>query len=289
MSPTVLLACFWRENFWMSTDLPRTLIASVLEIAQSAAKAILEFHQMAGKKEFKLKNDQSPVTQADFAANRIIINGLSVISTLPIISEEEVLAPWSQRQHWQRYWLVDPLDGTKEFIANSENFTVNIALIENHQPILGVIVLPVSKTCYTASKGGSAEKITADGTTSALKIALWQNDRELRVAAGRRHNDQDIDRLALGNTPVDLTRKGSSVKFCDVAEGLVDVYPRFGPTSEWDSAAGQCIVEQAGGKVVTLEGEALRYNTKASLLNPDFIVLGDFESIENQFGGEKWQ
>lgn len=264
----------------MPTDLVSSLIAPVVDIANSAAKKILEYHHVEGKKEFELKNDQSPVTQADFAANKLIINGLESISDLPIVSEEEPLVPWGQRRHWRRSWLVDPLDGTKEFIANTEHFTVNIALIENHQPILGVIVLPVSKTCYTGCVGGVAQKIAADGVVTKLKTASWDNNRALRVAAGRRHNDQDLDHLALGNTPIEMTQKGSSVKFCDVAEGSADVYPRFGPTSEWDTAAGQCIVEQAGGKVIDLQGKALRYNTKESLLNPDFLVLGDFVSIE---------
>lgn len=264
----------------MPTDSMSSLIAQVIEIAKFAAEKIQAYHQVDGNKAFDLKDDQSPVTKADLVANNIIIKGLSGISNLPIVSEEEAIAPWEQRQQWQRYWLVDPLDGTKEFIANTENFTVNIALIENHQPVLGVIVLPLSKTCYTAHTGGAAKKIAADGTVSELNIAAWNNNRVLRVATGRRHNDKDIDRLVLGDVPIEVTRKGSSVKFCDIAEGIADVYPRLGPTSEWDTAAGQCIVEQAGGKVVDLQGRALRYNTKESLLNPDFLVFGDFVSIE---------
>ncbi len=208
------------------------------------------------------------------AAHHSIVNGLTALTpNIPILSEEDAEIPYEKRQQWDQYWLVDPLDGTREFINRNGEFTVNIALIKKQSPILGVIYAPVSGICYYATKGTGAFKLE-DGKIQAISVQKASFDK-VRVGGSRSYLDQSL-RFFLSNlASYELTKMGSSLKSCLVAEGKLDIYPRLGPTSEWDTAAAQCIVEEAGGFITTTDMKPLRYNTKDSLLNPHFFVFGD--------------
>lgn len=249
------------------------LCQNVRGIAAEASKKILEVYNS----DFAIshKDDKSPLTNADMAAHHAIVEGLHRLTPdIPVLSEESASIPFAQRQQWTRYWLVDPLDGTREFIKRNGEFTVNIALIENHQSILGVIHVPVTDVEYFAWRKGGAFK--QQGKQGVEKISVRKLPKgKLAVAGSRSHgSDRMGDYIAkLGD--VDMLSMGSSLKFCLVAEGKADLYPRLGPTSEWDTAAAQCIVEQAGGFVTDLAMQPMRYNTKDSLLNPEFFVFGD--------------
>ena len=247
----------------------------LLDLAKKATKKagekILEIYD-TGDFSIEAKSDSSPLTIADKAAHEIIVNQLER-TNLPVLSEEGKSVPYEERSKWGHFWMVDPLDGTKEFIRKNGEFTVNIALIKNGQPVLGVVYPPVLDELYYASlnEGAYLEK---DGTTEKLKTGQKDlNSVGLKVVASRSHmspeTQQFVDKL---NKP-DIVSKGSSLKFLLVASGQADVYPRFGPTMEWDTAAAQIIVEEAGG-AVTLEDRKtkLSYN-KEDLLNPYFIVL----------------
>ncbi len=229
-----------------------------------------------------IKDDSSPLTLADRRANAVIVEGLaSLDSSIPVLSEESEQPGWAERQHWRRYWLVDPLDGTKEFINRNGEFTVNIALIEDGEPVLGVVHVPVSGiTYYGGMQVGAAWKSEAAPTPQILQSASVSKDTAcLRIVASRSHRDQQIDAIisraeGLFST-VEVVSMGSSLKLCLVAEGKADLYPRLAPTSEWDTAAAHAVVLAAGGEVVTTGLQPLRYNQKESLLNPYFLVLGD--------------
>ena len=245
-----------------------------IEIARQAGAAILKVY--ASDFDVTAKPDQSPLTEADMAAHRVIAAGLAQLAPqLPLLSEEGAAIDWEQRRHWRRWWLVDPLDGTREFVKRNGEFTVNIALIEDGVPLLGIIYAPVFDYMVHAQRGAGAWlRESASGQDIAL-ASRRPAQAPLRVAASRSHLDartvQVLD--ALGEH--ERHGLGSSLKFCRLAEGRIDVYPRFGPTSEWDTAAGQCVLEAAGGAVLGLDGEPFRYNRGPSLLNPDFIALGD--------------
>ena len=222
------------------------------------------------------KEDDSPLTAADLAANRVITAGLTQLTPdIPVLSEESSAVPYADRRHWTRYWLVDPLDGTKEFIKRNGEFTVNIALIDEHVPIMGVVHLPVTGTCYHALRGQGAWRVSPGGGAERLKTRQARTGR-ISAAGSRSHGNERQVRFfeALG-PDAQIVTAGSSLKFCLVAEGRVDIYPRFGPTSEWDTGAAQCVVEEAGGTVVDLGMRRLRYNRGESLLNPEFLVIGD--------------
>ncbi|HMA10506.1 MAG TPA: 3'(2'),5'-bisphosphate nucleotidase CysQ, partial [Steroidobacteraceae bacterium] len=194
---------------------------------------------------------------------------------LPVLSEESSEIPFAERGGWDRYWLVDPLDGTKEFISRNGEFTVNIALIEDHRPVLGVVHIPVSDTTYSGIPGRGAWREAND--RGRLPIGVRRVVRPpLRVVGSRSHGNPLLATALAALGPHELRPAGSSIKLCMVAEGSADLYPRLGPTSEWDIAAGQAVVEAAGGQVVRLQdGSSLRYNTGESLLNPDFLAYGD--------------
>ena len=209
------------------------------------------------------------------AAHHTIIAGLQALTpSLPILSEEEADIPFTERSGWRSYWLVDPLDGTREFIKRNGEFTVNIALIEDHQPILGVIYVPVSGVSYFACRDEGAYRLEPGGKARAVHVRAWRGGHII-VAGSRSHNDQRFVRFLAQFDDYTIISMGSSLKSCLVAEGKADVYVRLGPTSEWDTAAAQCIVEEAGGKILDTTMQPLRYNTKESLLNPFFIVCGD--------------
>jgi 3'(2'), 5'-bisphosphate nucleotidase len=254
----------------------------VAALCRRAGRAIMEVYR---EDDFgtRLKLDRSPVTLADLAAHRVLVDGLGELTPgLPVLSEESDDIPWSERRRWGAHWLVDPLDGTKEFVKRNDEFTVNVALIRDHKPVMGVVHAPVFGTTYWAVDGLGAYKQTAQGfapiRVSERKIPRRgkQSDvRSLTMIVSRSHiregDARFMEEMGKIYAEPQLLRVGSSLKICMIAEGRADVYPRMGPTSEWDIAAGQCVLEQAGGVVAELDGRRLRYN-KADLLNPFFIA-----------------
>lgn len=249
------------------------LLEQIRSIAKAAGEAILDVYERDF--DVETKNDRSPLTEADRVSHRIITERLVRLSpALPVLSEEAASEEHRERFGWSRYWLVDPLDGTKEFIKRNGEFTVNIALIEQHAPVLGVVFVPVRDTIYMATREGGATRQVANEPARPIRTTVPAAS-PLRIVASRSHRDNRLDTYLPRLEPYELVSVGSSIKFCLVAEGSADLYPRFGPTSEWDTAAAQAIVEAAGGTVVALDGTPLRYNTKADVLNPHFLVFGD--------------
>lgn len=248
------------------------LIKALLVIARDAGKAIMQVYQQDFSVNFK--DDKSPLTAADMAAHHIIEQGLNLLTpSVPVLSEESADIAWATRKTWSRYWLVDPLDGTREFIKKNGEFTVNIALIEEGRATFGVIYAPALDLLWWGDNRSGAYLQTG---ASVKKIGTDTTARQaLRVAASRSHLDATTAAALARMGEVEAQSMGSSLKFCRIAEGALDVYPRFAPTSEWDTAAGQAILEAAGGVVFNLDGSAFRYNTKESLLNPHFIALAN--------------
>ena len=248
------------------------LIEPIVALARNAGDAILEVY--ATDFDVQSKGDESPLTQADLASHRCIVDGLAALTPdLPIISEESGLPDFEERSSWSSYWLIDPLDGTKEFVNRNGEFTVNIALIEAGRPVVGIVHVPVQGKTYVGCEGQGAELRNADETPQAIQVAA-ASASPVRVVGSRSHRGASLDAFIerLGNC--ELVPMGSSLKFCVVAKGEADVYPRLGPTSEWDTAAAQAVVEQAGGSVVTLDGNPMMYNQKSDILNPHFLVIG---------------
>jgi len=250
-------------------DLRESLIA----LAREAAAAILEVYE--GAFDVERKADASPLTAADMAAHRCIVAGLARLAPdIPVLSEEAAEeTPAAVRREWRRLWLVDPLDGTREFVKRNGEFTVNIALIDDGVPVFGVIQAPVTGALWHAQQGIGAFR--RDGEAEMQIRARTPATSPLRVAASRSHRDPRTEALMARIGQVETVALGSSLKFCRLAEGGMDVYPRFGPTSEWDTAAGQCILEAAGGCVIDPKGRPLRYNQRDTILNGDFLALGD--------------
>lgn len=249
------------------------LLPQVAAIARTAGAAILDVY--AGSFAVQSKADDSPLTAADLAAHHIIVDGLRGLEPpWPVLSEEAADIPWSQRRQWQRYWLVDPLDGTREFVKRNGEFTVNIALIEEGEPVLGVVLAPVNGELYAACRGSGARMERAPGSVPmALETSAAQHP--LRVAGSRSHGLSEQQAMLAPLGPQQHIPLGSSLKFCLIAAAGADLYLRLGPTSEWDTAAGHCVLREAGGDVLDLEGRPLRYNSKDSLINPSFIAFGD--------------
>lgn len=252
------------------------LLNEVTLIARAAGEAIMEVYR--GHIEVERKEDNSPLTVADLAANHVIQSNLTKLSSdLPIISEESASIDYSVRAAWRRYWLVDPLDGTREFIKRNDEFTVNIALIEEGRPVLGVVYAPALSLMYSASTETGA--IKQRGTAAPTPIRARPLDTSGPVIAGSRSHAGEkmeafLQQVEARYAAPKLLSLGSSLKICLVAEGEADVYPRLGPTSEWDTGAAQAVLECAGGSIVDREGKVLRYNTKESLLNPEFFACG---------------
>ncbi len=244
-------------------------------LAAEASTRILEIYATAF--EVAAKADDSPLTAADLASHHTISTGLHRLTPdIPILSEESMALPFAERSQWRRYWLIDPLDGTREFVQRNGQFTVNIALIVDHEPVLGVVRIPVTGRCYFAARGYGAFREEPGQPAQPIQVRPLSPDQPVRVVGSRSHGGPGLQQFVAALGPHELVTIGSSLKLCRVAEGLADVYPRLGPTSEWDTAAAQAIVEVAGGQVVSAEtGEPLRYNTGDSLLNPHFIVYGD--------------
>ncbi len=248
------------------------LLKTIEGIAREASAAILEIYA----RDFLVqeKDDKSPLTEADAAAHTLISRRLAALTpSLPILSEEDVQG-FAGPDSSGRYWLVDPLDGTKEFIKRNGEFTVNIALIEKGVPVLGVVFAPVLSTLYSAAKGIGAFKQIGDGKQVPIRVAEHQTGTPWKVVGSRSHAGDSLGAALTRLGHHELISMGSSLKFCLVADGSADVYPRLGPTSLWDTAAAQCVVEQAGGKVIKLSGEPLGYGDLSAILNPFFIVHG---------------
>lgn len=229
------------------------------------------------------KHDKTPLTTADLAAHRCIVGGLStLVPHFPVISEESDPLPFSERGNWPTYWLIDPLDGTREFIKRNDEFTVNIALVHAHHPILGVVHAPALDMTYFAQEGGGAFK--QDGGDPPVPIRVRKLGKRRPVVAGSRsHAASRLGRFLENIGPHKHISMGSALKSCLVAEGVADLYVRLGPTSEWDTAAAQCVVEEAGGQITDTQMQPLRYNTKDSLLNPHFFVFGAESRDWSQF------
>ncbi|MBI3141333.1 MAG: 3'(2'),5'-bisphosphate nucleotidase CysQ [Bacteroidetes bacterium] len=223
--------------------------------------------------DIEVKGDHSPLTVADKLANELICNGLeSAFPAMPIISEERKVTPYAERKHWEYCWLVDPLDGTKEFIKRNGEFTVNIALVAKGNPILGVVYVPVSGALYHATKGEGAYRIDKEGNKTRLaSIPIQENQKAVKIVASRSHLNEETTKFVAQYESAELISAGSSLKFLLIAEGKAQVYPRLAPTMEWDTAAAQIVVEESGGRVVDTAGVALQYNKK-DLLNPHFIA-----------------
>ena len=249
------------------------LLRPVTALATEAGARILDIYGTAFQVDEK--EDNSPLTAADLASHRAIVAGLQQLTPeIPVLSEESSGISFAERRRWDRFWLVDPLDGTKEFIKRNGEFTVNIALIEGHEPVLGVVQIPVKGLCYFATRGQGAFRQEAGQTLDRIKVSPLGTG-PVRVVGSRSHGGKSLEEFVARLGEHTLVSIGSALKFCLVAEGKADIYPRLGLTSEWDTAAAQCIVEEAGGQVIAISGERLAYNTKESLLNPYFLVFGD--------------
>lgn len=256
-------------------DIPLAeLVNQVCEIAKQAGLKIMKIYEEGFVVE--KKHDNSPLTSADLASHRLIIDSLQILTpNIPILSEESSAIPYSERSTWANYWLIDPLDGTREFIKRNDEFTVNIALVTNQTTSLGVVYVPVKNINYFASKGNGAFKQEQSSPAYKINVRNSIPSNTPTICGSRSHAGKSLQALLTRIGEHELISIGSSIKTCLVAEGAADIYPRFGPTSEWDTAAAHCVVEEAGGMLVDTELEPLRYNTKDSLLNPSFIAIGD--------------
>lgn len=254
-------------------SLASELLDTVVDISRHAGREILEVY--GTDFEASAKADHSPLTEADLRAHRLIVAELARLSpSLPVLSEEAADIPFSERSGWPRYWLVDPLDGTKEFVSRNGEFTVNIALIEGNRPVMGVVHIPVSDTTYSGIPGIGAWRAANDRPRAPISVRRVARP-PLRVVGSRSHGNAALATALAALGPHEVRPAGSSIKLCLVADGSADLYPRLGPTSEWDIAAGQAVIEAAGGQVIRIaDGQALQYN-KANLLNPDFLAYGD--------------
>lgn len=249
------------------------LLSEVIIIARKAGEAIMAIYD-SGSFGVETKVDDSPLTKADLAANQIIVNGLSSLpDKFPTLSEESGQVPYEERRHWRTFWLVDPLDGTKEFIKRNGEFTVNIALIHDGAPILGVVYAPAINRLYSAAQGQHAHVREGDANPRPLQAADYRGQK-LKVVASRSHAGSSLQGFLECLGDIEVVSMGSSLKLCLVAEGKAHLYPRLGPTMEWDTAAAHAIVMMGGGQVTDLEGAPLHYN-KQDLLNSHFMVAGN--------------
>lgn len=252
---------------------PSRFLEPVIALSMEAGRRILEIYNSDFRVGFK--QDDSPLTAADLASHHCLSEGLQKLSSVyPVLSEESADLPFAVRSTWKTYWLIDPLDGTKEFVKRNGEFTVNVALIHQHTPVLGVVYAPALDVCYFASEGCGAFKRSGGGDPLQIYVRDRAPSRPA-VVGSRSHQTEGLATLLGRLGDYDLKSIGSSLKLCWVAEGEADLYPRIGPTSEWDTAAAQCVVEAAGGAVTDLAGRRLQYNTKESILNPYFLAYGD--------------
>ncbi len=253
------------------------LVAELVDVTRRAGAAILAIYET----EFEVtqKSDNSPLTQADLAAHEVIADALGRLTPdIPLLSEESEPPPYSERQRWARYWLVDPLDGTREFVNRNGQFTVNIALIEDGMPTLGLVGVPTQGRVYVGRVGAQHATCHEDGTVRTIRGRSMAHDSPITVVASRSHRNHRLERylesLAQGFPAVERLAMGSSLKLCILADGGADLYPRLGPTSEWDIGAAHAVLAAAGGAVWRMDGQPLVYN-KREFLNPEFIAVAD--------------
>ncbi|WP_111976976.1 3'(2'),5'-bisphosphate nucleotidase CysQ [Algibacillus agarilyticus] len=254
----------------------KSLLEPVKAIAQKAGLAILDIYN-SGEFELEQKDDDSPVTSADYAANDILVAGLKALNPhIPIISEETTAVTLQLRKQWNRYWLLDPMDGTQEFVSRSGDFAVNVALVENGWPVMGVIYWPTKDIFYYAIEGQGAFK-QAKGKIKAISVRDVSNEPEsIKLAVSRVQKKDTVTRYLFDNHHYEMVPLGSaSLKSCYIAEGKADCYLRVGPTGEWDTGASHCIIEEAGGRILDSEFNGLSYNKRNTFSNPDFMVLGN--------------
>jgi 3'(2'), 5'-bisphosphate nucleotidase len=248
------------------------LAESLMPIVERAGAAIMQVYN--GAFAVQRKDDNSPLTLADLESQRVIIDGLRQITPdVPILSEESAAAPWAERRTWRELWIVDPLDGTREFVKRNGEFTINIALVVEHEPVLGVVSAPAQGTIFWGIAGVGAFTRGRDGAARPIRTVPPQ--QPLRVVGSRSHASAQTAAYLARVGPHIVTGVGSSLKFCLLADGQAELYPRFGPTSEWDTAAGQAVLEAAGGHVTRLDGHRLRYNCRESVINGDFVAFSD--------------
>jgi 3'(2'), 5'-bisphosphate nucleotidase len=246
------------------------LLPQVLSLAEEAGKVVMDIYS---GRDFgtAYKENESPVTHADIASHAVIAAGLSHLTpNLPLLSEESTAVPCHERQSWHVYWLIDPLDGTKEFIKRNGEFTVNICLIEGRSPVLGVVHAPALNVTYWGARGMGSYKRMSEGPAVRITVSDYRT-MPLKLVASRSHAGDALSNFIDKIVPGEFISMGSSLKICLVAEGSAHLYPRLGPTMEWDTAAAQCVLEQGGGVMTDLTDNALIYN-KADLVNPPFIA-----------------
>ena len=270
----------------MSNILNKETIQSVIDIANLAGDAIMSIYNTDF--DYELKDDNSPLTKADIASNQIIINELERMNpSYPILSEESSEIEFDERSQWDKYWLIDPLDGTKEFLKKNGEFTVNIAFIENNSPVFGVIRVPAKYVTYWGGSDiGSMKKI--DGKeVEKINVSNIKSEK-LKVISSRSHKSEILNLYLNKLGSIEEVNVGSSLKFCLLAEGKADFYPRLGPTSEWDTAAGEAILKYSGGYVLSDKGNKISYNSSESLLNPNFLASSNLKLIESTHRPEQY-
>ncbi|MCR9190152.1 MAG: 3'(2'),5'-bisphosphate nucleotidase CysQ [Alteromonadaceae bacterium] len=251
-----------------------SILPDVIKVADEASNKVLHIYQSDFKVSYKA--DDSPVTAADTAAHDIIARGLRRISRdIPILSEEGKDISWEERKHWRRFWLVDPVDGTKDFTQRTGEFTVNIAMVEDGEPVMGVVMAPALKEAYWGVVGEGAHMRDRTGRVHRIRVAEPKNVK--RVVASKNHLNSETRVFIEKLGEHELVQAGSSLKFCRIAEGHADIYPRMGPTCEWDTGAAHAVLVAAGGKVQTVDGKPLKYG-KQDVLNPYFIAAGSWYS-----------
>jgi 3'(2'), 5'-bisphosphate nucleotidase len=254
------------------TRIDEALVSAVCDVSREAGRATLQFY--GGPLSVERKGDDSPLTAADKASHTLILEALRKLTPgVPVLSEESSELEVAERRKWDTFWLVDPLDGTKEFIKGTGEFTVNIALVSGTEPVLGVVHVPVTGVTYWGRKGAGAFVARAGEAPVAIHTRPANLER-LVIVASKDHAGPQVEALLKRLTTASTANMGSSLKFCLVAEGKADFYPRLAPTCEWDTGAAQCVLEAAGGAVTDLEGRPLAYN-KEQLTNPSFLAFGD--------------
>jgi 3'(2'), 5'-bisphosphate nucleotidase len=246
------------------------LAEALMPTVARAGAAIMDVYN--GAFAVENKDDNSPLTLADLESQRVIAEGLTQLTPgIPVLSEESAQAPWTERRNWTELWVVDPLDGTREFVKRNGEFTINIALVVDHEPLLGIVCAPAQGLLYWGARGVGAFSQHRGAAQSGIHVA--PPHAPVRVAGSRSHASAETASYLARLGPHTLSGIGSSLKFCLIASGEADLYPRFGPTSEWDTAAGQALLEAAGGHVTRPDGHRLRYNCRESLINGDFIAF----------------
>lgn len=256
----------------------RIVLERVRDLAISVGRELLAYeHVNNDALEIRDKPNNTPITEADMLANEKVVAGLRYLTpTWPIISEEESIPPFDERKHWETFWLIDPLDGTRGFLESRSEYTVNIALIHQHRPVMGVIYAPAEKHCYYAAKGLGSFAFNPDESERQLNLARHQAQDPLRLILGRYTAAASwCERLASYLPDFNTVRLNSSLKFCCLADGLADLYPRAGNISEWDVAAADCILTEAGGAIFDSQKNPLHYNSFESILCPAFVALAN--------------